>query len=148
MFDENWALLEATKIASESPCQSKRGVIIWHREHGIVSGGYNNQPSGFSCDGSEKCRCNCAKTAVHAEQAALIKAISVEKRFSLSECEMLHVKSVEGNAVFSEKPRCWQCSKLILEAGLDKMWLYLESGLKSYSAEDFHKITLENNDLL
>ncbi len=66
---------------------------------------------------------------------------------NLSECEMLHVKSVDGKAVFSEKPSCWQCSKLILASGLPTMWLYQKEGFVRYSAEEFHEQTLINCDL-
>jgi hypothetical protein len=57
---------------------------------------------------------------------------------------MIHVKAVDEEAVFSIQPSCWQCSKLILEANIGKMWLYLEGGLKSYTTEEFHKETLLN----
>ena len=61
---------------------------------------------------------------------------------------MLHIKIVDGLPVVSEKPSCWQCSKLILTAGLKSMWLYQKEGFVEYSAVDFHRITLENCDLI
>lgn len=149
-FTENWALEEAIKVANRSPCQSKRGVIIWHRKMGLISNGYNNIPKPFKCDGSKECKTNCAKTAIHAEQQALIIGlrVAIKEQVLLSDCEMLHVKSVNGKAVFSEKPSCWQCSKLILASELKYMWLYTKDGLIKYTAEEFHKQTLINNNLL
>ena len=151
MFDEKWALDMAVKLANESNCKSKRGVIIWNRKVGLISTGWNAPPKPLRCDGSEACRSNCAKTAVHAEQAALLGLPYVPTILAnaggLGECEMLHVKSVDGKAVFSEKPSCWQCSKLILASGLKSMWLYQKEGFVEYTPEEFHKQTLINCEL-
>lgn len=144
-YDENWALNEAVKASLNSNCKSKRGVVIWHRRWGIISSGWNAPPKPFICDGSESCRANCAKTAVHAEQAALMNYLG--SNFNTNECEMIHVKSVDGVAVVSEKPSCWQCSKLILSSGLKSMWLYQKEGLIEYKPSEFHEQTLINCDL-
>lgn len=144
-YDEKWALDEAIKASLNSNCKSKRGVIIWHRRWGIVSSGWNMPPKPFICDGSEACRANCAKTAVHAEQAALINYLG--SNIKTSDCEMIHVKSVDGKAVFSEKPSCWQCSKLILASGLKSMWLYQKEGFVEYTPVNFHEQTLINCEL-
>ena len=145
IYDEQWALQEAVKFANKSKCKSKRGVVIWHRRHGLISGGWNAPPLPLECDGSEACRANCAKTAVHAEQAALMNAINCH--LPMDECEMIHVKSVDGHPVVSEKPSCWQCSKLILAAGLKAMWLYQVEGFVRYTPTDFHDKTLINCEL-
>jgi len=147
-FDEKWALNKAVEAAKNSNCKSQRGVVLWHRETGLYSSGYNAPPLPFVCDGSDKCRTNCSKTAVHAEQLALMEALNWFDFNRLYECEMIHVKIVDGLPVVSEKPSCWQCSKLILAAGLKSMWLYQKEGFVEYSAYDFHRITLENCDLM
>lgn len=145
-FDENWALKQAVIASQHSECRSKRGVVIWNRKSGTIFYGWNEIPLPFKCDGSEKCKANCSKTAVHAEQAALLRMIGNE--IPANKCEMLHVKSVDGKAVFSEKPSCWQCSKLILASGINYMWLYQKEGLIRYTPEKFHKLTLINNNLI
>lgn len=144
-YDENWALIEASKIAVNSPCKSKRGVIIWNRTHGLISFGWNAPPLPFVCDGTDACKSSCSKTAVHAEQAAIINFL--DSNMNISECEMLHVKVIDGKAVVSEKPSCWQCSKLILSAGIKYMWLYTINGLIRYTPEEFHKQTIKNCNL-
>lgn len=141
-MDEKQALKEAIEIAKLSPCKSKRGVVIWHRGLGFIAGGCNQPPPNFICDGSEACRANCNKTAVHAEQEALIDFDS-----RIEDCEMIHVKVVDGEAVHSLQPSCWQCSKLILRAGIKYMWLYQKEGFVRYSAKEFHEQTLINCDL-
>lgn len=143
-YDENWALQQAVVAAKKSNCQSKRGVVIWHRTLGLVSFGWNAPPEPHKCDGSDECKLNCSKTAIHAEQAAIIDMLRSGSNVKPEECEMLHVKIVDGEAVISEKPSCWQCSKLILGVGLNSMWLYQKEGLVKYSAEEFHNQTLKN----
>lgn len=147
-YSEEWALRQAIKVANKSKCQSQRGVVIWNRDHGVLGVGFNHPPHPWICDGSDTCKANCAKTAIHAEQAAILNFAHNEiYDIALSDCEMLHVKVVNGEAVFSEKPSCWQCSKLILGSGIQSMWLYQKEGLVQYTAEDFHNKTLINCDL-
>ncbi len=146
-YDEKYALQHAVEYAKESKCKSKRGVVIWHREKGLMASGWNAPPSPFICDGSDACKATCSKTALHAEQVAIIKALKMHDYLIIRECEMIHVKVVDGLAVTSEKPSCWQCSKLILESGLKSMWLYQKEGLVEYTAEDFHNKTLINCEL-
>jgi deoxycytidylate deaminase len=147
MYDEKWALTHAVEYAKESKCKSQRGVVIWHREKGLMSSGWNAPPRPYVCDSSETCRANCAKTAIHAEQAALIKALTLYDIDTIRECEMIHVKIVDGQAVTSEKPSCWQCSKLILASQLKSMWLYQAEGFVEYTPLDFHEKTLINCEL-
>ena len=80
VYDEKWALEKAVEAAKNSNCKSQRGVILWHRENGSFTHGWNAPPKPFICDGSDKCRANCPKTAVHAEQAALMNAITYGMR--------------------------------------------------------------------
>lgn len=144
-YDENWALERAVEAAKNSKCQSKRGVVIWSRYTGIITSGWNAPPAPFKCNGSDECKATCSKTAVHAEQAALMALI--DDMFESDNLEMLHVKIINNEAVISEKPSCWQCSKLILASGIHSMWLYQKEGLVRYTPEEFHKQTLDNCDL-
>lgn len=146
IYDEKWALKLAVKAAKKSKCQSQRGVVIWHRKYGLMTSGWNAPPKPFKCDGSDACRANCAKTALHAEQAAILKFHFIN--VLISDCEMIHVKIIDGKAVTSEKPSCWQCSKLILASGLKAMWLYQKEGYVRYTALDFHQKTLVNCELI
>lgn len=143
IWTEKWALEEAVNAASHSKCKSQRGVVIWDRATGNIVYGWNAPPKPFKCDGSDECRANCSKTAVHAEQSALMKMLN-NYDMNINECEMIHVKIVDDEPVFSEKPSCWQCSKLILESGLKSMWLYQKDGYVEYNPIEFHRLTLEN----
>lgn len=140
----------AVAQAGKSPCQkSKRGVCIFNLEQGvIISSGFNSPSKGAgSCTGTETCRKNCSRVCVHAEQAALLQAMSYGCR--ITGLDMMHIKVVGGQPVEGGPPSCSDCSKLILASGIRFMWL-LETGRGwvRYSAKEFHMETLRNCGLL
>ncbi len=143
-IDEREALQLAIDAALKSPCcKSKRGVVAWDarsasREKPVT--GFNGPPPGFACDGTDACRAACGKLCVHAEIRALMLA---PKDFT----DLLHVKVRAGAPVPSGAPSCPDCSKSILDRGFKRVWLLHETGLRLYSAEDFHVQTLINCDL-
>lgn len=123
-----------------SPCaKSQRGVASrYPARPGEVYSGWN-YPAIGRCDGSEACRRDCGKICIHAEQAVLLMASGFG-------AEMLHVKVVNGQGVPGGPPSCAECSKAILAAGVEWMWLWEEArgGWVRYTARDFHLATLEN----
>lgn len=159
---------ECITIARCSPCQSKRGVVIFSESGGyqtssgtsgrIITRGFNRPPAPFVCDGSDRCKQTCGRSAVHAEQVALLAAGWQAHGESL-----LHIKVVDGQPVGSLNPSCLECSKLILEAGIVRVYLLHDSGSVSlrgstfswepidehlvvagYMAEEFHRRTAED----
>lgn len=87
---------------------------------------------------------------MHVEQAALLDALEQEdltEENRVDGASMLHVKVIDGKAVPSGEPSCWQCSRLILASGIKTMWLLHEDGLKAYTAKEFHMKTLEHCNL-
>lgn len=102
----------------------------------------------MSTEACGSCRKDCGKLCVHAEANALHDAHMFGK--PVARCEMLHVKVVDGKPVASGPPSCWQCSRAILRAGLEAMWLLRpgsEGGsdpvLVRYTAREFHRETLK-----
>lgn len=159
-FDEYVALDKAIIKANQSKCsKSKRGVIIWNP----APFGYNFQyVTGYNyrvdkeCDLSTGglCEGNCNKLCVHAEQEALLKVSALacinqkhdyfNNRENIN-YELLHVKTVDGKPVASERPCCLECSKLILSVPFIRVvWLYLKDGLRAYTPEAFHEETIAN----
>lgn len=131
-------VLSALRQATYSPCQSHRGVVVFHRATlDILARGFNRKPLGFACDGSDACKATCRLDAVHAEQDALIGA-----RVSLAGADLVHVKAVDGALVASGGPSCVACSKLIVEAGIAGVWLFHVDGWKRYTAAEFHQLSL------
>jgi deoxycytidylate deaminase len=145
-YNETWALSKALEASLNSPCKSKRGVVIWDREFGLISTGYNAPPNPKNCDCSDACKLNCSKTAVHAEQLAILNIKDTLSKYNNP--EMLHVKSVDGKPVFSDKPSCHECSKLLLKVGIKYMWLYRAEGFTKYDSKEFHRQTLINCNLV
>lgn len=139
-FDPDGAMKVAASVGLHSPCaKSKRGVVIVARNGNLLGSGFNAQPEPFKCDASDACRAACGKLCVHAEQAALMQAGS--HAFG---AHLVHVKVVGCDPVASGPPSCWQCSRSILEAGVSYVWLMHDDGLRRYTAEEFHRLTLEN----
>lgn len=126
----------AVQVAGQSPCQSKRGVVIFDGDN-VITNGYNVKPRGFDCDGSDACKATCRVEAVHAEQIALLAAGA-----KAHQADLLHVKTVNGQLVPSGGPSCIQCSKLALVAGIAGVWLYHDSGWRRYKASEFHTLSL------
>lgn len=131
-----FAISAAVEASLLSFCQSKRGATIWN-EHGVLCSGYNRKPTGFVCDRSSNCKQNCWLDAIHAEQMALYFG-----GYQAAGSEMLHVKTVNGVLVPSGPPSCLQCSKLIIQAEIQFMWLFHKDGWKRYTPEDFHRQSL------
>lgn len=151
VLDEQAALELATRAGSDSPCaKSKRGVVLFCRSYGLLGVGSNHPPAGFRCDGSDECHASCNRVCVHAEMDALAQfcqelqdnlLVRVDQRGPIRP-EMLHVKVVDGGAVASGQPSCWQCSRHVINFGVTVFWLLHEDGLRAYSPDEFHAHTL------
>lgn len=132
------ALVHAVDAARRSPCaKSKRGVVVFRPDGGFHFTACNGPPTGFACNGSDACRGSCNKVAVHAEERAIRLA-----GFHADGAELLHVKVVDGEAVPSGAPSCWQCSRVVVDSGIAAVWLLHEDGLRRYPAAEFHRLTL------
>ena len=141
-MNHDQALILAIDEANRGPCaKSQRGVILWSGEYFVTA--YNAPPWPLRCTGTDACRKACGKICVHAEQAALLKFDWSLKPHG-RDVHMLHVKTVDDVKVASGPPSCWQCSRLILEAGVDYMWLLHDDGLRRYAALEFHRLTLQH----
>lgn len=137
--NEFQALALAENLALFTECQSKRGVVIWSPiTKTVLSIGINRQPVGFPCGGTDECKRSCGRTAIHAEESAIIHA-----KMDLSGASLLHVKSSAGGIIPSGRPSCVRCSGMILESGIETVWLYHADGLKSYTAKEFHRLSME-----
>ena len=130
-------ILRAIAEGRDSPCgKSKRGVVIYdpHTTNSIVRG--RNAPALGVCGNDDVCRAACARICIHAEQDSLLRG------FDVVGADLVHVKVIDGVLVPSGGPSCVECSKLILAAGVDGVWLYHAEGWRRYSAEEFHRLTL------
>lgn len=150
----------ARRSGTYSHCaKSQRGAVVFDPRTGrIVGRGWNHQPLGFSCDGSDACRAACPKLCIHAEDAA-IRAVPSNLLLDgqMPGLELVHVKVVDGEVVPGGGPSCWQCSRLVVEVRLKGVWLYeLDTGIsymlgsspagkwRFYRADEFHRLTLQH----
>lgn len=166
-----WIIGYALELAAQSPCRSKRGVVVYapstaHLGVRTLGTGHNGPPRGFACPGREACTGTCGQRCVHAEMRAL-RAISypvaevgridleAEMRWraglparASQLLDLVHVElAPDGGVVACDGPRCWQCSREIADVGaIGRVWLYEATASgpawRSYSADEFHRATL------
>lgn len=124
------AIAAAISYARKSPCaKSKRGAAVFYeRSYGpperriVIAGtGFNGPPEGVACDGSDACRAHCRVRCQHAEARSVHESLHLE---SLSDCELVHVKVVDGKLVSGGGPSCVACSGLLLDVKIGGVWLY------------------------
>lgn len=169
----------ALQLARGAPCaKSQRGVVAYQvddqADHpSVVGTGTNGPPGGLSCDGSEACRESCPKRCVHAEiralwQAAPLMLPHVSAPYALGHrVHLIHVElsNLPGDEIVAcDGPKCWQCSRQLLDVGAAGIWLYeavvetveVDDGdghmdevlstrkfWRYYDAETFHRVTSE-----
>jgi deoxycytidylate deaminase len=114
-------IAEAVAQAKCSPCaKSKRGAVVFDAFHKVVGIGYNHQPEGFACDGSEFCKSACPRLCLHAEDVAIR---GLDPDYSGYGLDLVHVKVVDSALVPGGPPSCWQCSRVIAQIGC-AVWLF------------------------
>lgn len=131
----------AVREAKNSPCKTdSRGVVIVN-EGQIVGKGVNAPPMGFKCEPSY-CGDSCRVPAVHAEINAILDA--GKKGNSVEGGIMYHANTKNGILLDSRQPRCADCSKHVLQAGIFDFVLKHEEGITLYDAKELHDISREN----
>lgn len=135
----------AAKEAKKSTCKkSQRGVIIV-KDNQIIGRGYNKVMLKDLCDpcirknikdNSKVELCS----AIHAEQMAIIDAVTHGK--SLNGSKMYHIKVKNEEIRPSGKPSCTICSRMLYEAGI-KFILWHEDGYIIYSPEELNELSFK-----
>ena len=130
----------AEDVARRSPCaKSKRGAVVFQGQNPrnganptIYGHGFNGQPDPFRCTGTDRCRRLCGQLCEHAEGRAIRSAsgcvfvTSGRAESGEPDVDLVHVKIGEdGKLVAGGSPKCWQCSRAILDCGfIAGVWLY------------------------
>lgn len=96
----------AEMVANKSRCKrSKVGAVVV-KNGNIIAFGWNGMPAGYDNE------CECAGVTrpevVHAEANALMKCAK-------------STESTEGATMYITHSPCWECSKLILSAGISRV---------------------------
>lgn len=139
----------AASVAKEALClKAKCGTIIIN-DGEIIGTGYNAPP----LDKEENRQCdkkaspgkpNYDKTCcLHAEWRAIMDAL---KRNSgkLTGSKLYFTRVDEtGNIIKSGKPYCTVCSRLALDAGIEKFVLWHEEGICEYPTDEYNRLSYE-----
>lgn len=102
----------ATEWANLSYCKRKKVGALIVKDRMIISDGYNGTPSGFE----NNCEDENGKTnwfVLHAEANAILKIAS-------------STQSCKGATLYITMSPCKECSKLILQSGIQKV-VYMSS---------------------
>ncbi|HBR12991.1 MAG TPA: CMP deaminase [Chryseobacterium sp.] len=97
----------ATEWANLSYCKRKKVGALIVKDRMIISDGYNGTPSGFE----NNCEDGNGKTnwfVLHAEANAILKIAS-------------STQSCKGATLYITMSPCKECSKLILQSGIEKV---------------------------
>lgn len=137
-------LEEAAKKAENSRCKkSQRGAVIADEVGNIIGRGCNMPTICDMCCLREKVHDNgqierC--TAIHAEQVAILDALS--RRGDLKGLILHHIKVKDGQMVPSGAPSCTLCSRVTSFTGL-RVVLWHQEGYALYDAEEFNELSFE-----
>jgi hypothetical protein len=116
----------ALQAAAQSPCRSKRGVVLYDMRTGAFRGaGFNGPPGG--CPGRAVCAGACGQRAVHAEVRALREAEVYRRNGNPpGPYDLIHVElAADGGVVACSGPSCPGCAAHILDVGfVGGVWLY------------------------
>lgn len=142
------AVLAALTEACASPCaKSRRGAACWSvasfgSDRWSIVAARNAPPPPMRCEGGA-CRAICTHAAEHAEAAALRQFL----RSGWPPTDMLHIKVdlVTGEPVHSAGPSCASCSRSMLAAGVEIVWLWTADGWRGWTAADFHRLALQTD---
>lgn len=137
--------------AVAGPCQkSRRGALLCAENLGVglIEIQVNAPAGGAACDGSQLCRSSCARICNHAEELVVLAAM--KRVGTLRNAHVLHVAIGEDGQPRRDKiqPSCDTCSRLMLAAGVQVVWLWGVTGCHSewtpWPIADFHAATLRN----
>jgi hypothetical protein len=123
---DQFTIDHALKVAADSPCRSKRGVVLYDMETGAFRGAGTNGPPG-GCPGRAICAGTCGQRSVHAEMRALREAaMYIRYGHPPGPYDLIHVElAADSGAASCDGPNCWQCSREIVDVGfVGGVWLY------------------------
>jgi dCMP deaminase len=143
-------LAQAAEVAKESKCRKAHCGAVVVLDNQVVGRGYNAPPQ----DRSDLATCsyvynaNSAKPrydqtcCLHAEWRAVLDAAGtgrMPQNASLYFLRLLHDDSWDSE----DNPYCTVCSRLILDVGIAEICVPSSSGIVSYPAEEFYRLSYD-----
>lgn len=142
---------EAADIARKALChRAKCGTVIV-RDKKIIGKGYNAPP----LDKEENRTCNKEfgpgkpkydqTCCMHAEWRAIMDALKNNPKEL--EGSKLYFTRIDNNGLIkkSGKPYCTVCSRMALDAGIEKFVLWRDEGICEYPTDEYNKLSYEYN---
>jgi len=143
------------EVAKKATCsRSKCGSIIlksWATPNfiEIIGEGYNSMPTDIQTDcfkdglpdnfKSDKTCC------IHAEQRAIIEAFKNHPK-SVPGSDLLFIRlDDQGNPKHSGEPYCTICSKMALDAGISRFFLWHKEGWTAYDTKYYNELSFKYN---
>lgn len=134
----------AKEVAEKSPCaRDKRGVVIVSSNGMEIGSGFNSPVQGYICE-PKYCDPTCKEYAVHAEMKAITDSVRRGNGNELIGARMYHARVQDGEILTSRKPRCYPCSKHLVEFGIAEFVLKNEEGYVIYPIQEFNMLSLNS----
>jgi deoxycytidylate deaminase len=139
---------EAAKVAEKALClRAKCGTVIV-KDGKIIGSGYNAPPldndknqkclDEYDFSGKPKYDHTCC---IHAEWRAILDAVK-ENGDSIKDSKLYFTRvDEEGNIKKSGEPFCTVCSRFALDVGIAEFLLWHESGICSYSTDEYNNLS-------
>lgn len=118
---DHYFIMQAALLASRSTCKRLSVGAVLVRDKRVIAGGYNGSVSGDTHCIDDDCYLrdgHCVRT-IHAEMNAVLQCA----RFGVS---------TEGASVYVTDFPCLQCTKMLLQAGVDHIYY-----LRNYHNDDY-----------
>lgn len=136
-FDKAY-LRMAMEWAKLSYCNRKKVGALIVKDRMIISDGYNGTPSGFE----NSCEDECGNThwyVLHAEANAILKLAA-------------STQSAKGATLYLTLSPCRECSKLVLQAGIERL-VYIQeysdtSGIAFLKERGIEVVKIPENELI
>jgi deoxycytidylate deaminase len=151
MIDFDWIMKCVVDVAKISTCKrSKCGSIIVATDESTVIGqGYNSMPCNErgECfkDGlplnfkSDKTCC------VHAEQRAIMDALENKWKYPIYGSSLFFIRLDENdNPMHAGEPYCTICSKMALDVGISKFYLWHKEGWVGYDTKEYNELSFKH----
>jgi dCMP deaminase len=143
-------LARAAEVAKESKCLKAHCGAVVVLDDQVVGRGYNAPPQ----DRSDLATCSCRHNAnsakprydqtccLHAEWRAVLDAVGTGRMPQNASLYFLRLLNDDSWA-YEDSPYCTVCSRLILDVGITEICVSSRSGIVSYPAEEFYRLSYE-----
>ena len=140
----------AAEVALSATCKRSRCGSVIVKDGEIIGEGFNSPPRELEqqrrCE-NEKNQYDSKVTdktcCVHAEERAIFNALKKQPE-KIVGADLYFIRLDEkGEKQFSGKPYCTLCSKLALDGGVRKFFLWHTEGIVGYNTEEYNRLSFE-----